>query len=330
MIFASALLLCQVAHAADEKPKPEVQLGGLIFAHYGLSLTDGADSYNEFAIDRAYVTAKAKMGDQFAARVTLDVDRMKPVTTDTGSFTVDTKYRLFLKHAYLEYKGLAPGVKLRGGMIDTPYQGYADKFWEHRYVAKGQGDENGNIATSDLGVSVGGEHLDGLLDWTAGVYNGEGYSKVELDAGKSLEARFTVDPLASKKKVQLPLTAFVDYHMVQDGDPILTYVGAAGFKMPYVWFWGEYTGRSQGDVSGGGYSVAVLPGMPRYFRVIARYESYDPNADVEDDGRTTLIGGVSHDFYENISLALTYERATLEALPDDPGHGVFLHMQAGF
>lgn len=330
MVLLSILSLNSTAFAGDDKPKPDVTVGGLVFAHYGMDLTDGAENFNEFALDRAYLTAKAKITPAFGARLTLDADHVKPVETADGELTIDTKYRLFVKHAYLEYKDFAPGMKVRAGVIDTPYQGYYDKFWEHRYVAKGMSDTNGNMSTADLGVSIGGEHAKGLVDWTVGVYNGEGYSKLEVDAGKSIEARITVDPLAAKEKARLPITGFVDYHMVQDGDPVIIYAGAAGFKMPYVWFWGEYTGRSQGDLSAGGYSVSVLPGMPKYFRVIARYDSYDPNTDVEDDASSTIIGGVSHDFYENISLAVTYERTTAEAAPDEPEHGAFLRMQAGF
>jgi hypothetical protein len=330
MVLLSIALLHGTALAGDEKPKPEVTVGGLVFAHYGLDLTEGAENYNEFALDRAYLTAKAKITPNFGARLTLDADHIKPVDTGAGEVTIDTKYRFFVKHAYLEVKDFAPGMEIRAGVIDTPYTGYYDKFLEHRFVAKSMSDGNGNMATADLGVSIGGTHAKGLIDWNAGIYNGEGYSKLEIDAGKSLIARVSVDPMAAQKKASLPITGYVDYHMVQDGDPILVYAGAAGFKMPYVWFWGEYTGRSQGDLTGGGYSIALMPGMPKYFRVIARYDSYDPNTEAENDASSTLIGGVSHNFYDKISLAATYERTTAEAAPEEPEHGVFLRMQAGF
>ena len=329
MFMISLLFVPNLALAGDGKPdeKPEVDVGGVVIAHYELDLTDGADSFNEFAIDRAYVTAKAKISKHFGAKVTLDVDRG---ALANAGLEGDTKYRVFLKHAYLEWKDFAPGMKVRAGMIDTPYQPYYDQFWEHRYVAKGLSDEVGTMSTADLGVSIGGNHAKGLVDWTAGIYNGEGYTKVEVDSGKSVEARVTIDPLARGEKHSMPLTAFVDFHNNQGGDPTITYVGAAGFKMPFVWFWGEYTGVSEGDVSGSGYSVSALPGMPRYARLIVRYDHFDPNSDRDDDGVTKIIGGVSRNFYERVSLAATYERTTLEAAPDAPSHGAFLHMQAGF
>jgi len=337
MFSALLLSVTSLAHAgdkpaekADDKPKPEVEVGGMIFAHYGVNLTDGAENFNEFAIDRAYLTAKAKITPHLGARLTLDADRMKPVETDTGAFTYDTKYRIFLKHAYLEWKDFAPGMKVRAGMTDTPYQPLADQFWDHRYVEKGLADEQGLVSTSDLGISIGGTHAKGLVDWTAGVYNGEGYSKIEVDSGKSIEARLTIDPLARGEKFQLPLTGFVDYHMNQDADPTITYVGAAGFKMPYVWVWGEYLGKSQGAVNGSGFSAALLPGVPKVARAIFRYDHWDPSTDTDKDATDKIVGGVSHNFTDKIALAATYERVTAEAAPDAPGHGIFLHLQAGF
>lgn len=329
MLTLALLSLTSLAFAED-KVKPEVEAFGMIYAHYGLDLTEGKDNFNDFGIDRAYFGAKAKMGSRFAARLTLDVDRMKPVETDTGAFTYDTKYRVYLKHAYLEWKDFAPGMKVRAGMIDTPYVPYTEQFWEHRYVAKTANDDAGNMSSADLGVNIGGTHGKGLVDWVAGVYNGEGYSKVEVDSGKSIEARVTIDPLAKGEKMNLPITAFIDYHMNADADPTITYVGAGGFKMPYIWVWGEYTGVSEGDLQGSGYSAAVLPGMPKYGRLIFRYDHWDPDNATQKDATTKIIGGVSHNFFEKVALAATYERVTSEAAPDAPSHGAFLRLQAGF
>lgn len=329
MFLLALASIPSIAHAED-KPKPEVEAFGMIFAHYGMDLTEGNDNTNEFGIDRAYFGAKAKMTKELGAKITLDVDRMKPVETDAGAFTYDTKYRVFLKHAYLEWKDFAPGMKVRAGMIDTPYVPFTEQFWEHRYVAKTLNDDAGNMSSADLGVNIGGTHGKGLVDWVAGVYNGEGYSKVEVDSGKSIEARVTIDPLARGEKMNLPITAFIDYHMNADADPTITYVTAGGFKMPYIWVWSEYTGKVEGDVSGAGLSFAVMPGMPKYGRLILKYDQWDPDTNTDKDAVTKIIGGVSHNFYDKVALAATYERVTSDAAPDAPSHGVFLRLQAGF
>jgi hypothetical protein len=50
---------------------------GVIFAHWGIDLRDGANNANEFNIDRAYLSARRTLGDAFAIRVTTDVAREK-------------------------------------------------------------------------------------------------------------------------------------------------------------------------------------------------------------------------------------------------------------
>ena len=333
-MFATVLFLATPAFAddkAEEKPKPEVDVSGLAIAHYGFDMTDGAENFNEFAVDRVYFNLKAKVTKQLATRFTLDVDRMKPVTTDTGDWTYDTKYRAFLKYGYLEWHDFAPGLRVRAGMIDTPYVSMYENHSEIRYIGKHWADEQKLLDTADLGVSINGEHAGGLIGWTAEVVNGEGYGKLEIDDAKSLQARVTVDPLAkSEKNWKLPITGFVNYNMQHDADPIVTYIGAAGLKMPYVWFWGEYLGRSQGDLSGMGYSATLQPGMPKYGRLLFRYDHWDPDTNTEKDGIDKIIGGVTHDFAEKIALAATYESTTYEALPDTPTQGVFVHLLAGF
>lgn len=318
------------AVAAESEPGPKVELQGLVYSHWGLDLSDGARAYNEFALDRAYFGAKAQITPKLGARVMLDADHMKAVETDTGEFTVDTKYRVFVKYAWLEWKGLAPGVKLRAGVIDTPYQPVQDNFWGHRYVHMGLADQEKVLSTADLGVALTGDHAKGLVSWSAGVFNGEGYGKLEVDAGKSVQARFTLDPLAAQGKLQLPITGFVNVSTHVDADPTITYVGALGFKAPYLWFLGEYLGVAEGSGGKQGISVSALPGLPKYGRLVLRYDHYDPDTTTDDDGYDKLIGGVSHDFADKIAVAATYEREMPESASGDVTHGVFVHMQVGF
>ncbi|MSQ02303.1 MAG: hypothetical protein EXR71_10510 [Myxococcales bacterium] len=330
MIQLSLLSLLSPALADDGDFKPSVEAGGMVFASWQLNMTGGADNYNEFGVDRAYATLKAKMAPKIGARITLDADHFKAVTTPAGDLTLDTKYRLFLKHAYVEFKDVAPGVKVRAGMIDTPYQPNQDSFWGQRYLAKGLGDEEKLLSTADLGVSIGGEHGKGLFSWTAAVLNGEGYSKLEVDSGKALQARVTVDPIAAQGKMELPITAYVDYNVHADADTRITYAAALGFKQRFIWFSGEYLGVSEGDHGEMGYSVAALPGMPKYGRVVLRYDHFDPDTEVEADGHDRVYAGLSHDFADKVSLAFLYQRTMPEADGAAVEHGVGMHAQAGF
>lgn len=336
LLSALACSVALPAFAADdpgEKKFPVVKPGVTLFAHYGLDLSDGSAGYNEFGLDRAYLFLKTDVSKQLSMRLTLDADLLKGATItipaadgSTSDVTVDTKTRVFVKHAYLEWKAGKSGVKARFGMSDTAWAPYGDGFWGQRYISKSVGDANKFVSTSDLGVQFLGEHAGGLVEWQAGVINGEGYGKPEIDASKTLQARVTVDPLAKTKGMKLPISGFFSQDVGGDGDLTTLYAGAVGYKMPYVTFWGEYMGRSEAGESGSLISVAVVPRIPKVLNVIARVDRVDPAASASDDETLTVIGGVSRDFYDKISAAATYEMSTGAS----ENMGVYLRMQAGF
>lgn len=320
----SILAFQAISHAGEaKKEQPPVEVSGVLFGRYTYELTEGADGYNEFAMDRVYVRADASINDHLGARVTLDADHFK-------DSAVDTKYRLFVKHAYLEWKDAAPGVKVRAGVIDAPLGPYMDDLWGHRYITDNFTSWAIKLSTADLGVGAYGKHREGLVDWAAVLVNGEGYSKLEVDAGKQAQARLTVDPLAGGDEMKLPITGFVAYAMNPDDNQELIASGQVGFEMPYLLVSGQVLMKSQADLSGFGYSAIALPRVPKVLSGVFRYDAYDPDTAVDGDASTQLVVGASHNFAKKVALALTYEHSTTEALPDTPGQGVVLHMMAGY
>ena len=316
---AAGLMLSLSSFASD---KPEIKWGGKIYAHYGYILSEEAEKYNEFDIDRVYLTAKAKLDSSLSVRVTTDVGRVED--------SEDEKLRLFLKYAYLEWAA-SDAFKLRLGSAGTGFVGFYDKFWGQRYLAKSFTDDNKILDSADIGVHALGEMADGLVTWQASIVNGEGYGSAETSATKAAQARLTVDPMASSDN-SLPITVFASQDvMAPDSEtPVRVLAGAAGYKMDHLTFWGEYVLQSAGETSGSGYSVTLVPKIPEVLNVIARYDHWDPNADADGDSETTIRAGVSRDFLKKVSGALTYERTTVESDKDTPEHGVFLRMQAGF
>lgn len=324
MLLSLVLATRAFAEEAKEDKFPVVKPGGVVFAHYGYDLADGADGYNEFAMDRVYVRVDAQVTKRLGTRVTLDADRFK-------DSTLDTKYRVFVKHAYLEVKEVAPGIKLRAGMIDTPYTPFYDAFWGNRYIAESFAKNQKLLETADLGVGAWGEHAGGLASWNVSLLGGEGYGKLETDAGKAVQARLTVDPLAKGGKLALPITGFASYdtHAATE-TATLTWVGAAGFKAPFLVAWAEVLGVSEDGTSGLGYSATLNPKVPKVAGLVARYDHFDPDTTVDDDGNTLLIAGLGREWAEKVSTAVTYERGWSDAAPDTPTQGVFVRMQAGW
>lgn len=324
MLSALLLVPSLLAAEGDKKEGPVVNPEGVILANYGYSLTDTGDPATQgaqgFDVTRVYFGAEITRGERFGARIIFDVGRDE----------ANAKEWVFLKYGYAEVKRLAPGVKVQAGMIPLPWIVNYDSFWGQRYVAKAFTDQFKVLKAADFGVGALGEHAKKRVDWHAVVINGEGFDNPGIDRTIAGQLRLTVDPLAGGEKNNLPLTGFVAYETPPEGgDASLVYVGAAGFRMPYVLLWGEYVGTSTGDTSGGGFSATVMPRVPKVVNVILRYDHWDPDTDAPGDAQDFVVAGVGHDFMKKVSLGVTYERGMLEGV-DAATHGVFVKGQAGF
>ncbi|MSP57145.1 MAG: hypothetical protein EXR69_16345, partial [Myxococcales bacterium] len=188
------------------------------------------------------------MTERFGAKLLLDAARLDDVAADT-------KVRVFVKQAWLEASS-GKGLKTRIGVVDTGYVAYAEGSIGGRYVAKTVADDQKLLSTADFGVNAQGEQAGGLLSWHAAIVNGEGFSKPELDAGKTGQTRVSVNPLVKNEKIALPITESVSYAIPpKGGDSVLVYAGALGVKVPTVHGWFECLGRSTAGVSSGGCSA---------------------------------------------------------------------------
>ncbi len=339
--IGSVLAVGQVAAAADpaEKTPPVITVSGLLVGNYTVSLTEDAAGDvpldNSFNLDRTYVKVDAKLTDALSTRVTLDSGResVQTVVDASGASIVvpeDLRYRVFVKHAWLEWKA-SSDVSIKGGMVDTVLIPFQENFTGLRWIGKLFLDELRLETTTDLGVNVSGKHGKGRVSWAAGVYNGETFIAPEAGSGKSLQARVTVDPLTGEgKKVSMPISVFIDENLQQDDVPgVLTWAGNVGFKHPNFLFLGEVVGRSFDGVSGLGQGIQIIPRVPDVGFLLVRLDRLDPNTDVADDGVMRILAGPGHDFYDKVSLALLYDRYMYEA-SDIPAHGVVLKAQAGF
>lgn len=328
-----ALVLSPFARAEEPRPAPPpIKVSGTLFGYWGMQLGEAAERYNEFGLGRVYVRAEGDINEHFGARVTLDADRIKASTLPDGSaLTVDTKTRVFVKHAWLEWKEPAPGLKVRFGMVETAIGPYSDDYWGHRFISESFSSTALGLSTADFGVSVHGKHGDGLIDWTANVINGEGYSKIELDSGKMGQGRLTVNPLASSETLSLPITAFVAYDAspAEDAD-VLYGLGSVALEHDYLMVWGQGAMSREGDVMGAGWSAFVMPRVPKVGNLLVRYDSFDPDLETDDDATTLLIAGASRYFAKKVAGSVTFERSTDEAASDDPEDAIFVRMLAGF
>jgi len=303
--------------AANAEADPAVELSGSVFTSFQKSLGSGDDT-NAFTVDRAYITARARLDDRFSLRITTDVDALRG-----GE---DTKVRPFLKYAYLEMK-TAPNLRLRFGMSGNAWTGYADQFSGTRFIAKSFTDRRDLLPSADIGVHALGNLLGKRLNLQASLVNGEGYDVPELNGTKSAQLRASYDLLAGTQNAA-PISLFMARDLGAPDAASLLLAASSGWRHSIGTFWAEYSVRQVGTERSEGWSVAAMPTLGKYGDAVIRYDHWNVVDDGVKDIGQTLLAGVSKRYRKTVKFALMLQR---ETRPNETAtQQVAVHMQADF
>ncbi len=159
-----------------------VEISGKTYIRFSAVAQENYD--NAFNIDRAYLIAKHRLeGSPFSFRMTLDFKDFN----DIGNSKLNGYEVAFLKHAYAQYSD--GKLTVRFGLVQTPWIGFEEKVWEHRFVEKTFMDRLKLLSSADFGMFFKFKHA--FLEAVGGIYNGEGYTSQEKDAHKDVSLRTT-------------------------------------------------------------------------------------------------------------------------------------------
>lgn len=354
---APRLLVAQAPASAPTTTPPT--LSGTIRGNYHYLLGGPKEDFNQFSLDRVYVTVKGAPAPKLDYRVTTDVFQ----SGDGNGWTIRMKY------AYLGYAfgGDQPwATTLRAGILQTVTIEQQENYWP-RWLGPVAIDRHGFFQSADAGVATQTALPNGLGEIYAHVVNGNGYVRRETDRYKDLGARLSLTPFSSSGNKLLASTTLSGW--VYDGalasdfvNDTLAPVGTglnrdrwgvhAAMKDPRITLAGDYSRRID-DVEDG----ANTPVDPRIvterdgtvasgfaivrplafvnakgtspFGLIGRYDHVEPNADRPDDDFHYLLGGAIYDIDKRFSISLNYQEQ-LGGVAPSPFRGVFANVVVDF
>ena len=193
----------QVTPAAGYTPPddtPSIRLGTTIFGDY--TITDkpkGTDADgneftpNAFNIGRAYINVTGNISHVISFRVTPDIAR----ESGTGS-SLSGSYTFRLKYAFAQFnldRWMTRGTWARLGMQQTPWVDFEESIYRYRFQGTVFAEREGYLSSSDVGASFHYNLPGNYGDVHAGVYNGETYSKPEVNQEKGFMVRGAFRPL---------------------------------------------------------------------------------------------------------------------------------------
>jgi len=186
-----------------ESGEQKLTIGGKTYINFTLSneevknaagVTTADIDRDGLAVDRFYLEAKYHANKVWMGRITMDVNNEQNVALGTP---LDRNMNVFLKYAYIE-GNFRPELQVRLGLSHTPWIDYEQSLWGHRYVSKVASDYFKFDDSSDYGVGLKGDVVDGLIQYWATATNGGGYSNPNRTEGIDFNGRITVTP----KKVE--------------------------------------------------------------------------------------------------------------------------------
>lgn len=279
------------ATAASNGDYPEVTFGVLSYLQYSADLHE-AEGFNAFDVTRGFLDIRARLSPRVRFRFTPDVQP----TTDAD---LSTNLALRLAYASLE-ADVTDGTSLLFGMHDTPWLSFEQSINRYRVQGPMFAERQRLIpGQTDLGASV--ITNAGRAEIHAGVYNGEGSGRSELDKYKSVQARVTVRPFASPSSGSaapgLRLSAFYSHGWYARDRPRNVAIVMGSYEHPRLVATAQYLTSTDNpfvtdnlERRGVSFFGEVRQG-PAGWAGIGRVDLYDPNTADEFDARRRFSFG---------------------------------------
>jgi hypothetical protein len=288
--------------------------------------TAGAQNFNGFQFRRVYLTFDDDASPHLSVRFRFEDDQIAAASGGSNS--------LFIKDAFLKWKGLFSGSDLFFGEQPTPLE-ISEAAWGYRSLEKTQMDLRGIITTRDLAVSLRGR-LDGEGRYSYWILVGNNSNTaVEVDRYKrysvSLQAKpfpgfqlwvfgeYAAQPVAANigTRDKTTLAALAGYGAADSYN-----IGVEAFSQTAAHSFQPVNGTVTGafeNLTGRGLSAfGWLNVFPRLV-LIGRYDIFDPNVssatNAGGDVRRLVIAGLSWRAEGNFLVQPNIEYEAYQAKP---------------
>jgi hypothetical protein len=332
LLLRSATALAQVTPAAGYTPPddtPSIKLGATIFTDYTYQQSpdvkdaDGNSvDLNQFNVSRAYINVTGNISHLIAFRITPDVVRESGLLSlTTGNAVTNDSLVFRLKYAYAQFNlddWMTHGSWVRLGIQQTPFIDFQESIYRYRFQGTVFAEREGFLTSSDAGVSFHTNFAKNYGDVHVGVYNGDGYAKVEPNEQKAFQVRGTLRPLPMSAVLRgLRLTAFYDNDRYVKSDDRNRFIFSPTFEHKYVNAGFDYLKTEDRPLAtatkldGEGYSFWITPRSTKGIEGLFRYDHEKPNTDAAPVRERTIVGvsyWFPHQGTVSTALLLDYEQ----------------------
>jgi hypothetical protein len=294
------------AAPAPAAAAPSIRVGVTIFADYTVNETPKVTDANGdqvtlsgFNLTRSYINVIGNVTSRVGFRLTPDIVR----SSDPGS-GLNGSLIFRVKFAYAQLRA-GNETLIRLGLQPTPFLDGQDSVYRYRFQGTQFAEREAGLPSSDAGLTVLAPLPKGYGDVHVGLYNGEGFSKAEVNNMKALVMRATFRPMPTHEVARgLRLVGYYHIDSYAKDLPRTRAVASAMFEHRRLNAGLDYVRRvdqptpAAAEVTGQGLSFFVTPFFQEKGRGVEgffRFDTFDPDVDLPGK-RHRLITGVAYWF----------------------------------
>jgi len=272
----------------------EGKIGGVTYFDY-YSNTEKASGFN---FQRQYFGYGGDVSDQVSFKILFDVGR-----SDS-----DTRLTTYLKKAQVNYK--SSFGKFNFGLIGMNTYAVQESNWGYRFIGKSAIDKNIFSSTADLGVGFSKSIIDNL-NLSLLIVNGEGFKNPQGDKFQKIAFNATYGE-SNLNKNDGYNAGLVYTTESTDTDPTTMTSVFGGFAGMGIRIGGEYDMQTISGVNKSIVSVSANYTVRDNIDVFVRYDIYDDDTSIDNDGENYLVTGIVLDCDGGISVAPNMRMTTFE------------------
>ena len=315
--FLLLLLLCFSYSVHSQDINNKIKFSGTFFGDYFYYLSN-ADSSNKnmngFQFRKIFVTADFYVAEKFDGRFRLEGNQ------NTDSLKNGEKIGMHVKNASLKWKSIFTGSDLVFGLSPTPAWQVSQEAWKYRSIEKTIMDLFNISSSRDLGIDLKGKLTSsGTINYWVKFGNNSGQS-IETDKYKKFYAMIHFKPDSN-----FQATFYCDYssktnkldnigHLYKSNNEavaclFLNYkesdLFSVGVESFYVFQQNNFSKSTIDPLEnqhGYGISLWTWALISNKFRLVARYDCYDPNTQIDNDAITFFVAGLDYKVNRSVSV----------------------------
>jgi hypothetical protein len=302
ILIIQAVGIWSIAFGQGPTDAPKGKFSGYMFGDYFYNIQQRDTTKKElngFQFRRIYFTYDYAISSNFDSRFRLEADQ--------SALTSNGKVGVFVKDAYLKWKGIFTGSDLVFGFSPTPAFEISEELWAYRSLEKTIMDLRGIVSSRDLGIDLKGKLTgDGVVNYWLKFGNNSGnspesdkfkryYGQIDLKISPQVRATAYADFDAQSKRIdavdgktkdnnRMVFAGFLSYR-----DENKYTLGVEGFYRTLQNNFRPAAGAVLQDQKGFGVTAFAWGAVSDEIRLVGRFDHYDPNTDVNNDGINLFI-----------------------------------------